>query len=82
MIECWSTHGGSGYVKGSHWDGDDIICGHCGFRITNPNPTGGRWVHEKGWRGWLLNRGHSEPTWPNFILGQRGKPWDTAARGG
>ena len=39
--ECLSTHGGAGYASGSYFDGDDIICGWCGTRIKNPEPTGG-----------------------------------------
>ena len=62
-MECLSTHGGSGYAPGSYWDGDDIICGACGQRIKNPPPTGGRFIPDKGLKGWLLNRGHMEPTW-------------------
>jgi hypothetical protein len=37
---CYSTHGGSGYTLGSYMDGEDVICGECGFRIKNPPPTG------------------------------------------
>lgn len=73
---CNSTHGGAGYAYGSYWDGDVIVCGSCGYRIENPSPTGGKWVREKGWRGWLLNRGHWEPTWPDWLGGARGRPYD------
>jgi hypothetical protein len=55
---CLSTHGGSGYASGTHWDNGKLICGACGAIIENPNPTGARFVHEKGWRGWLLGCGH------------------------
>ena len=46
MLNCKSTHGSSGYAPGSYWDNGAIICGACGFRIKNPNPTGGRIVTE------------------------------------
>ena len=77
MTYCTSTHGGAGYAYGSYWDGYDIICGGCGYRIKNPAPTGGRWVAEKGFWNRLFGRGHDEYTWPDFIKGERGKPSPT-----
>ena len=70
-MNCPSTHGGSGYAVGSRWDGENIICGICGEKITNPYPTGYEWVRDDGWRGWLFGRGHMEPKWPDFILGSK-----------
>ncbi len=40
--ECLSTHGAAGYALGSYWDDGVVVCGCCGFRITNPRPTGYR----------------------------------------
>lgn len=75
--KCLSTHGPSGYAMGSYWDGDDIICGQCGARITNPLPTGGtsEWVWDEGLLGRLHLKGHyiERPTWPSFIMGSRGQ---------
>jgi len=77
--QCFSTHGGAGYATNSHWDGNDIICGSCGFRIQNPHPTGSRsiYVRENGILGWLgfQKFSHEEPTFPPFILGSRGRKW-------
>ena len=70
-IKCISTHGAAGYANGSYWDGFDIICGLCGYRIKNPYPTGSRIIYKKGLLG-LFDKGHEIPTWPDFILGQRG----------
>jgi hypothetical protein len=75
-MNCNSTHGGAGYASGSYWDGEDIICGECGYRITNPRPTGGRIIYKKGIRGWWGQIDHVEPRWPSFILGKRGKKFN------
>ena len=70
---CPSSHGGGGYAIGSYWDGDDIICGCCGYRIANPPPTGGRWIRANGfWQGQILGKGHWEPKWPDWLGGQKG----------
>jgi hypothetical protein len=74
-IECLSTHGAAGYCAGSYWDGFDIICGGCGYRIKNPPPSGSRTIYKKGLLG-LFNKGHEISTWPEFILGKRGIPYE------
>jgi hypothetical protein len=64
---CRSTHGLAGYAPGTHWKDGKMVCGACGVEIENPPPTGGRWVPEKGWRGWFLGRGRWVPTWPAWV---------------
>jgi hypothetical protein len=66
---CVSTHGGAGYADGSYWDGFDIICGGCGYRIQNPAPIGGMMEHF----GFLGRQKRFIPTWPEWILGKRGE---------
>jgi len=70
-MSCPSTHGASGYLEGSYWDGKDIICGGCGERITNPPPTGARvilYAFRENPIKWLLGKTKSvEPTWPEWI---------------
>ena len=61
-----SAHGGSGYAPQSYWEGDAIVCGACGWRIENPQPTGGRWYDAPGIMGWL-GKGYWAPTWPRWI---------------
>jgi DNA-directed RNA polymerase subunit RPC12/RpoP len=68
LMMCRSTHGGAGYAPGSYRDGDTVVCGACGHRIIAPRPTGARPVRVSGWRGWLLRRTRTEPTWPEWML--------------
>jgi len=58
--DCPSTHGGSGYASGSLRDGNDIICGLCGYRITNALPRGYNevWVWDDSLLGKLHIKGH------------------------
>jgi hypothetical protein len=66
-----------GYVEGSYWDKNDVICGFCGYRIKDPPPTGYQTFYKKkkGILGWIgLNEvSHQEPTWPKHIGGRRGE---------
>ena len=71
--DCLSTH--MGYVYGSYWDGDDIVCGHCGYRIKSPPPSGAHYVIDKKFLC-FETKGHWEDKWPDFILGERGEKYE------
>jgi len=79
MKQCLSTHGGAGYMSGSYWDGDAIVCICCGMRIENPAPTSYQCIQYRFRENpikWLRGTVKEEiPLWPDWILGKRGKPW-------
>ncbi len=72
-----STHGGAGYVDGSYWKGDKIVCGACGVEISDPYPNGGQLVdvppQPKGFFKsllWMLRgfKTYRKPVW-NHVAG-------------
>ena len=64
---CPSTHGAAGYVLGSYWKGDKIVCGFCETEIENPPPSGSRTVYGPWWK---FGAGAvTVPMWPDFIKG-------------
>jgi hypothetical protein len=72
MSPCPSTHGGAGYSVGTYWDGTALICGLCGARIENPQPTGSREIYRSTvvwWKPWTWLRQEMITTalWPDFI---------------
>ncbi len=76
--DCISTHGGSGYSYGDYWDGYDIICGFCGFRITNPPCHS--WNDRplpflQAFKNWIKGKPTfiREEVWEPWLLGRRGK---------
>lgn len=73
LCPCSSSHGAAGYADGSRWSGYDIVCGECGEYISNPTPTGSRWVSDRGFWNKLRGRGKWISKWPDFIGGVRGR---------
>ena len=67
--KCLSTHGLAGYAPGSYWDGNVIVCGYCGQRISNPPPTGRKFIEDKGWRGKLFGHGRWVNTYGDAVSG-------------
>ncbi len=78
--DCYSTHGGSGYINGSYWDGYDIICIACGKRIKNPPPH--RWDRPlpfwKALKEWISGKPTfiTKEYWEEYLRGVRGRKYE------
>lgn len=74
--QCLLIHDGAGYSALDYWDGYDIVCGFCGYRVINPNPTIAIYraarLSDGVWK-WLIGvRVFDHYGWPEYILGCRG----------